>query len=121
MTIESKLYFISFNFAFIGDRNPCADRAYDWVIIFDESGSIAPNDFTFEKDFAKTLVDWLTIGPNNHMMGAMCFNTNGRTHFHLNDNNNAAGIKNDIDAIVQAGGGTNIAKALEVFYTQWLR
>ena len=94
------------------------DAIIDMVFLFDESGSIASNatNFVEMKNFMINIVNAFDpVGPTGAQFAALCFATDVKDHFFLNQHDSAQEVEDAITGFsVGAGGSTAIGKGLRV-------
>ena len=89
------------------------------ALIIDNSGSIQNGSTTNEnyiilKEFVKSLIDTLDIGPDRTRLGVVRFSTSVATEFQLDTYlNDKTAMKQHIDAMPFEGFDTNISGALQ--------
>ena len=96
----------------------------DYVFVCDVSISIG-NDANFNiiRNFVHSISNFLTIGPNNSLVGKILFARHANISFHVQEHTNAEDLTAAIDSIVYSEipeldrTGTNIPEALDLLRT----
>ena len=96
----------------------------DFVFVSDVSKSIG-NDVNFNiiKNFILAISNFLTIGPNDNLVGNILFARHANISFHVQEHTNAEDLTAAIDSIVYSEipeldrTGTNIPEALDLLRT----
>lgn len=78
----------------------------DVVFMLDSSNSQGPENFNTQKEFVKTLVQQVFVGPDDIQFGVMSFESEPHQQFYLNDYYNETDVLNAIDAIPFHTGNT---------------
>ncbi|KAM4600729.1 collagen alpha-6(VI) chain-like isoform 2-T2 [Polymixia lowei] len=90
----------------------CEKQQADLVLLVDQSGSIVSNDYKIMKTFMADLVSSFKISQEFVRVGVAQFSSTPQKEFYLNQFYTEAEVKQQILAMTQLGGGTNIGKAL---------
>ena len=101
----------------------CADLKLDIVLLLDTSGSVGKDNFGKVLDFAKGLINLVSIDNDDIRVGVIQFATDVKPIFYLNDFiKDKDSMLDAIDNIVYEGGKTNTAGAIrlavEKFFTE---
>ncbi len=106
-----------------GPPGVCTDIA-DICLVIDSSGSIndppgqSVNNWDLVKEFASTLVDFFTIGPDQTRFGAVIFSSGAFLEFPLNRHTNSADLKRAIRNLRYLARETNTPEAFKIARTQ---
>uniref|UniRef100_A0A1X7V8S5 VWFA domain-containing protein n=1 Tax=Amphimedon queenslandica TaxID=400682 RepID=A0A1X7V8S5_AMPQE len=96
----------------------CNERAFDFIIILDSSGSIGPTNFQRMKNFvANILLSNFTIGPNDTRVGVIRFAFSPTIVIPLGSINTYSQLATAVRSIPYIGRGTNTAAALNLLTT----
>ncbi|CAC5383549.1 COL6A [Mytilus coruscus] len=92
----------------------CQGAIADIIFIADSSTSIGITAFKDLKEFAKSVVNRFTIGPNNIKIGLITFADDAEFQFRLNTFNDKNEVIKAISNMPYSTGNTNTHKALEL-------
>ncbi|XP_029361065.1 collagen alpha-6(VI) chain isoform X2 [Echeneis naucrates] len=96
----------------ICSQDACKDIPGDLLFLIDSSGSIEVADYIKMKDFMKSVISKSSIGQNEVHVGVMQFSTVQQLEFPLNRFYTKEEMYNNIDAMLQIGGGTHTGGAI---------
>uniref|UniRef100_A0A1X7VAX4 VWFA domain-containing protein n=1 Tax=Amphimedon queenslandica TaxID=400682 RepID=A0A1X7VAX4_AMPQE len=96
----------------------CNERAFDFIIMLDSSGSITSTNFERMTNFvANILLSNFTIGPNDTRVGVICFASSPSIVIPLGSINTYSQLATAVRDISYTSGGTNTAAALDLLST----
>eukprot|EP00918_Siedleckia_nematoides_P036496 GHVU01079281.1.p1 GENE.GHVU01079281.1~~GHVU01079281.1.p1 ORF type:complete len:553 (-),score=30.11 GHVU01079281.1:425-2083(-) len=101
----------------------CEVRA-DIALLIDDSGSIQDKDqrnYQILKDFIKSLINRLDIGPDTTRVSAIKFSTRSEVVFHLDEHNTKGDLKDAIQKMHYTGGHTNTSGAIRLMRRELFR
>jgi hypothetical protein len=87
------------------------NKQIDFVLVFDESGSIDSNSFRLMKSFAQDIARSYTFGPTNTGMALVMFSSNARSAVTMTFIQ--ASFVNGVSGVTQRGGSTCIGCGLD--------
>ena len=88
------------------------------MFVLDSSGSIGSTNFQKMRNFVKTVVNDLDIGPKRTQVGVIVFSSTASNSFHLNTYSDRQSLTAAVDGIPYIGGGTKTADALYLLINQ---
>ncbi|XP_030013917.1 collagen alpha-6(VI) chain isoform X2 [Sphaeramia orbicularis] len=91
----------------------CEKQKADLVFLIDQSGSIAPTDYTIMKNFTTELLSSFQVSPDLVRVGLAQFSSTFQNEFYLNQLTTEQQVVQHILGMRQVGGGTNIGLALD--------
>ena len=89
----------------------------DVIFVLDTSGSIGETLYEYAKDFIRSIVEAMSIGPQNSRAAVLTFNHGATIYFNLNRYTNKNELITAIRNIPFYDGGTNITVALNFLTT----
>ena len=94
----------------------CTIRGIDCVFVIDTSGSIDATEFQMIREFTASLVQLLSIGPQESLVGTILFSTNAIVHFDIPTHPDIASLSAAFDPNLPPfqQQGTNTAGALNL-------
>ncbi|XP_028905806.1 vitrin [Ornithorhynchus anatinus] len=84
----------------------------DLSFLIDGSWSIGKRRFQIQKQFLKTMVQALDVGPAGPLLGIVQYGDDPTTEFNLKTHTNSRDLKAAIEKITQKGGLSNVGRAL---------
>ena len=88
------------------------------MFVLDSSGSIGSTNFQKMRNFVKTVINDLDIGPKRTQVGVIVFSSTASISFHLNAYANRQSLTAAVDRIPYINGGTKTADALYLLISQ---
>ena len=93
----------------------CENSGIDLVFVLDGSGSITATRFQLIREFAESVSNTLTIGPQDSLVGVIVFSGSASIEFNLQQHTSKATLLPAINpGIPYPTGGTNTAAALQL-------
>jgi len=93
----------------------CQIRGIDFVFVIDTSGSIGAPQFQMIREFAEGIVQLLSIGLQESLVGTILFSTSATLHFNLPTYTDIASLSEAINPnLPYDAGSTNTAAALRL-------
>ena len=88
------------------------------MFVLDSSGSIGSTNFQKMRNFVKTVINDLDIGPRRTQVGVIVFSSTAAISFHLSTYSDSQSLIAAVDRIPYIGGGRNTANALYLLINQ---
>jgi uncharacterized protein YegL len=88
------------------------------VFVLDSSGSIGSTNFQKMRNFVKTVVNDLDIGPRRTQVGVIVFSSSASVSFHLDTYSDRQSLAAAVDRVPYINGGTKTADALYLLINQ---
>ena len=88
------------------------------MFVLDSSGSIGSTNFQKMRNFVKTVINDLDIGPRRTQVGVIVFSNTASVSFHLNSYSDRQSLMAAVDRIPYIGSGTKTADALYLLINQ---
>ena len=98
MYLNMPSFFLFFNFT------DCTESKSDIVFVLDSSGSVGEDNFKVMKDFVKSVVQNLNIGPDNTKVGVITFSRYPVIRLHLDDYTDKTALLQAIDQVPYIAG-----------------
>ena len=88
------------------------------MFVLDSSGSIGSTNFQKMRNFVKTVINDLDIGPRRTQVGVIVFSSTASVSFHLNSYSDRQSLMAAVNRIPYIGSGTKTADALYLLINQ---
>lgn len=99
----------------------CSDRQTDLVFAFDSSTNVRTNEFYQQVDFAKQIIELLSISPRTTRVAAFLYSDQIQRIFELNDFDDAESMKAALNKVSKSAGGSRMSEALRYIRTKSFR
>ncbi|XP_060066993.1 cartilage matrix protein-like [Ylistrum balloti] len=102
-------------------RSVCSDRQTDIVFAFDSSNNVRTNEFYQQVDFAKKMIELMSISAETTRVASFLYSDQIQRIFELDDFDNADSMKESLNKVSKSAGRSRMSEAIRYVRTKTFR